>query len=246
MIAQVADRVVDEVLGQVVAVCDRSRRVDVFVAAHELGMELVGLAAQEAVEAVEPSGQRPVVERPGGGALVARREMPLAHHEGREAVRTQHLGDGGRRRGDGAPHVRKARVEVRDAAHAHRVMVSAGEEAGPGRRAHGRDMEVVVAESAGGESIDVGRLDGRPVAAEVPVPRVVEQDHDCVRRAGCGHGERWPVRCRLGDSAADRAAERFCVHDPPGCRPPTFVTVRRRHRRSHRSLWVTATSCCDR
>ena len=45
--------VVDQVLAEVVAVGRRRGRVDVVVVVDELGVELVGLAVEEAVEAVE-------------------------------------------------------------------------------------------------------------------------------------------------------------------------------------------------
>ena len=59
--------------------------------------------------------------------------MPLAESERSVAMVAQHLGH---RRGGGryhAPAVRVAAIDVRDKSHADRVMVSSGEQAGPGR-----------------------------------------------------------------------------------------------------------------
>ena len=59
------DRVVDQVLAQVVAVLGARGRVDAVVVVGEVGGVLVGLAFEEPVEAVEPALQRPLVVRAG-------------------------------------------------------------------------------------------------------------------------------------------------------------------------------------
>ena len=53
---------VDQVLGEVVALLRRARRVDPVVVVGEVGGELVGLAVEEAVEAVEAPLERPAVD----------------------------------------------------------------------------------------------------------------------------------------------------------------------------------------
>src|SRR5205814_5386333 len=58
---------VDEVLGQVVALLPRARRVDLVVVADEGGRELVGLAAEEAIPALEATSQWP--RGPGAGLV---------------------------------------------------------------------------------------------------------------------------------------------------------------------------------
>src|SRR5207244_11895852 len=55
-----ADRLIDEVLAQVVPVLRPAGRFDVVVVGGQLGVELVSLSLQEAVEAVEALLQRPV------------------------------------------------------------------------------------------------------------------------------------------------------------------------------------------
>ncbi len=65
------------------------------VVADEFGVELVGLALEEAVEPVEAAGERPLVERAGGRALFHRGEVPLADAERGVALLAQHLGNGG-------------------------------------------------------------------------------------------------------------------------------------------------------
>ena len=207
--------VVDEVLGHVVAVLGAAGRVDVVVVVGQLGVELVGLALEEAVEAVEALLQRPVVVRAGGRALApsgARCHLPSG--EGGVAVvaaapRPRVAACGVMR----APHVREAGVPVRDAAHADRVVVAAGQQAGPSRRAQRGGVEVGVAQAARRRA---GRWSGvsmrRAVAAEVGEAGVVEDDHHHVGRPGPGRVGRGPggVRPpRLGvlDQATDPTGE---------------------------------------
>ena len=75
------DRLVGEVLGEVVAVPGpRGGSIDVVVGL-ELGRPLVRVAAEEAVEALEAEAERPAVERTRRAPLPARREVPLADGE---------------------------------------------------------------------------------------------------------------------------------------------------------------------
>ena len=48
----------------------RGRSLNVVVIAHQVGVELVGLALEETVEAVEAPAERPLIEGPGGRALL--------------------------------------------------------------------------------------------------------------------------------------------------------------------------------
>ena len=57
------DRLVGQVLGEVVALLRRARRLDEVVVVHELRVVLVGLAAHEPVEALEAATERPLVPR---------------------------------------------------------------------------------------------------------------------------------------------------------------------------------------
>ena len=85
------DRLVDQVLGQVVALLRRARRLDLVVVVDQVGIPLARVAAEEPVEALEAAPQRPAVVRPGRRLLVARRQVPLADHVGVVAVLEQHL-----------------------------------------------------------------------------------------------------------------------------------------------------------
>ena len=127
------DGVVDEVLAHVVAAAGPPRGVDVVVVAGEGGAELVGLALEESVVAVEATLQRPLVEGPGRTGLLHRREVPFADGEGCVALVVEHLGEGCGVVGDVSGHVGEAGVEVRHGPHPDGVVVASGEQGGPGR-----------------------------------------------------------------------------------------------------------------
>ena len=85
------DRLVGQVLAEVVALLRRPRLRDRRVVLGQVGIPLVRLAAEEAVEALEPAAERPAVERPGRRVLLRRREVPLAEAERVVALLEQHL-----------------------------------------------------------------------------------------------------------------------------------------------------------
>ena len=206
---------IDEILRHVVAVVGAGRWLDGVVVAHQLGMELVGLAVEEAVEAVEAPAEGPLVERPGGRALLHGCEMPLADGEGGVAVVAQHLGDRGGSGADVAEHVGEAGAEVGHRAHAGPVLRPSGEQGGTGGGAQGSDVEVGELQSVARERIDVRRVDLAAVAAELGEPGVVEQhDHD-VRGVAAGVRELLEPGLRLGQCAADRSFESSDLMDPP-------------------------------
>ncbi len=208
-------RLVDQVFAQVVPVRRARRWIDRVVVAHELGVELVGLAFQESVEPVEPAGQRPLVERTGSRALLHRGEVPLADAEGGVALLAQHLGHGGGVVRDVAELVREPGAEVGDRPHPDRVLGPAGEQRRPRRRAQRGHVEIRELDTLGGKGIDVRRVDVGPVATELGEARVVEQDDHHI---GCvGTGVWWLVKpgLRIGQRAADRPFEaRWACH---GC-----------------------------
>ena len=179
------DRVVDEILGEVVAVLDRSRRVDEVVVVRERGRVLVRLTAEEAVEAFEAATERPAIAARGEVHFVVGREVPLADRPRRVAVRDEHLGEERIRRRDAAVVSGEAGREVGDATHAVRVMVASGEQARARRRAQRGRVEVAVAQPAGGETVEDGCVEIGAEATELREADVVEHDqHDvrCVRR----------------------------------------------------------------
>ena len=75
-VAQVRERVVDEVFGEVVA--GVGRWFDAVVVVPEVRHPLIGAAVQEAVVVVEAAPERPMVERAERTRVARRREVPLA------------------------------------------------------------------------------------------------------------------------------------------------------------------------
>ena len=227
VVGEIADGLVDQVGGQVIA---RWRslpgRIDRRVVAHQLGRVLVGLGIHEAVVAVEAAAERPAVERAGGAGLGERRDVPLAQHVVAIAVRAQHLGDGAGLARDLAAIARVARIEVGEAADAHRMMVAAGQQGGARGRAHRRGVEAGVAQAAAGDGVDGRRGDGRAVAAEVGEADIVEQDDQDVGGALLVHAKRTagslgPVGRGLPDRLADCRRHAFprCFASCPTPRP---------------------------
>src|SRR5579872_4502470 len=100
-------------------------------------------------------------------------------------------------------------------------MVAPGEQRGAGRRTQRRGMEIGVAQTTLGEAIDVRRIDGRTVAAEMREAGIVEQDDDDVRRSIAWLRQIRPPRLRLGDRGPDPALELVCHRVPPRPFVPT-------------------------
>ena len=133
-----ADGLVGQVLAQVVALLGPARRLDVVVVADQVRGPVVGVALEEPVVALEAEAERPGVERPGGRALPARREVPFADGHGRVAGVAQEAGERGGRLGQAGVVAGEGQRDVGQEAHPDRVVVAPGEERGPGRASTGR------------------------------------------------------------------------------------------------------------
>ena len=74
-------RLVDQIGGQVVALLRRLRRLDLMVVVDQIRVVLVGVAAEEAVEALEAAAQRPAVVGPAALICSAgvRCHLPIAN-----------------------------------------------------------------------------------------------------------------------------------------------------------------------
>ena len=96
-----ADRLVGQVLAEVVALFGPAGRVDVVVVADQIGGPVVGVALEEAVVALETEAERPRVEGPGRRALPSGGQVPLPDGQRRVAGVAQQAGSaaavGGRR-----------------------------------------------------------------------------------------------------------------------------------------------------
>ena len=92
-VAHELDRLVGQVLREVVAVLGLRRLLDRMVVLDEVRIPLVRLAAEEAVEALEAAAERPAPLPGGHVRLLAGGEVPLADRVRVPAALVQHLGD---------------------------------------------------------------------------------------------------------------------------------------------------------
>ena len=171
---------------------------------------LPGAAAEEAVEVLEAPAIRPAVEWSGRPLLAVGRQVPLAERRRAVAVVAQDRGQGRgvtRQRGGVA---RIAAGELAHGAEADRVAVAAGEQRRPGRRADGRDMEAVVADTALGHPGVVRGLDRAAERARVAEAGVVDEHEQDVRRTigRRGMADEIPVRLGSGEGPVGDPAER--------------------------------------
>ena len=183
VIGDEADRLIDQVGRQVIAVRVGAGRIDMRVVGNQFRRELIGLSVEEAIEAIKAAAERPAVEWPGGAAFGQRRNVPFADHVVAIAVRPQHFRQRPRLARDLAAISRVAAVEIGETADADRMMVAPGEQRRARRRAHRGGVEARIAQAFGGELVDGRRLDGRAIAAEIGESDIVEQHDENVRRA---------------------------------------------------------------
>jgi len=120
VIADKADRMVDQIRRQVITAGVGTGRINMRVVGDEFRGILIGLGIEEAVEAIEATPQRPAVERPGGAALGQWRHMPFADHVVAVAVDAQHFRQRSSLARDLAAVARKAGVEIGETADADR------------------------------------------------------------------------------------------------------------------------------
>ena len=122
------DGVVGQVLGEVVALLRSTPRLHRGRALIQRWMPLVGFAADEPEEVLEPAAAGgPGVERSQRAGLIHRHLMALAELRGRIAVQLERLGQRRRCVRSDAGVARGRRGDFRDATHADRVVVAAGE-----------------------------------------------------------------------------------------------------------------------
>ena len=188
LLARPGDELVGQVFGQVVALGRRLRRLDRRRAFIERRIPLVVLAADEAVEVLEPSAAgRPRVERTGRARLPHRHLVALAELRGRVAIELE--GQRERRLGVGQHRAlaRSRGGDLGDAAHADRMMVAPGEQRLPRGRAQRRGVEARVLQPALRQLVEVRRLARAAECAGGAVADVVDENHQHVGRA-----LRWP------------------------------------------------------
>ena len=173
------DRLVGEILGQVVALLGGLLWLHRGRALVEGWIPLVVLSADEAVEVLEPRAGRPHVEGPHRARLPDRHLVALAELRRGVAVHPQDVRHRGLR-------VRSQRAvaggrcgHLGDAAHANRVVIAPAEECGSGGRAQSGGVESVVAETVRCQPLEVrciARTAERARRAEAHIVQQHDQD----------------------------------------------------------------------
>ena len=181
-----SDRLVDQVLAEVVTLLGRARRLHLVVVVHQVRIPLAGVTAQEAVEALEAAPQRPPVERARARLLVARRQVVLPDHERAVTVLQEHLGQEAVLERDHAVVPGITARQLGDGGHRVAVMVAARQDARTARRAQRRRVHVAVPQAVRRERIETGRLDRAAVTAQLAEPRVIQHDEQHIRRTLAG------------------------------------------------------------
>ena len=183
LLADPLDRLVRQVLGEVVALLGRAVGLDRDRVAVQRRRPLIRLRPHEPIEVLEPAaGRRPRVERPHRARLPHRHLMALAELRRRVAVELQRLGQ---RRGRVRTHravAGRRRRDLGDPAHPDRVMVAPGQQRLPRRRAQRRRVEAVVLQPGGSQALRRRRRARTAERARGAEADVVEQHHDDVRR----------------------------------------------------------------
>ena len=205
------DRFVGHVLGEVVALLGRLLRLDRGRPLVDRRVVLVRLAADEAVEVLEPpAARRPRVEGPHRARLPHRNLVALPELRRRVAVQLQRLGE--RRAGVRADRVvaGRRRRDLGDPTHPDRVVVPSAEERGPRRRAERGRVEAVELEPLGCEALRRRRLAGAAERAGGAEAGVVDQDDQDVRRTGrrTQRLDRREGRVRIAGVLVDRTVVR--------------------------------------
>ena len=177
------DRPIGHVLGEVVPLLRGPVRLDRHGVPVDRRRPLVRLGADEAVEVLEPAAPgRPRIERAHRAGLPHRHLVALAELGGGVAVQLQRLRQ--RRlvlRADRAVPGRR-RGDLGDPTHPHRMMVPTGQQRLPGRRTQRRRVEPGVAQPTLGEPLEVRRVDRAAERRRRTETRIIEQDHQHVRR----------------------------------------------------------------
>ena len=182
-VVDVLDGAVGEVHREVVALLRRTGLVDRVVVVDQVRIPLVGLRAEETVEAVEAAPERPAASGRGEVHLVLGGQVPLSDGGGAEALVDQHLSHRGALGRNVPVGIREADGRLGDAGHPVRGVVAAGQQARPGRRAQGSRVPLGVAQTRRRDPVDVRGVDQTAITTETGEAHVVQHDVEHVRRS---------------------------------------------------------------
>ena len=164
---------------------------------------LVGVAAHETVEVLEPHAGRPLVERTRLARLIDRRVVILSEPRRAVAVLQENATNRGAILADHAVVTGEARRDLRDHTEPDRVVVAPGDQCSPGRRAQRGRVEIGVAQPAGGDAVQRRRRNDAAECGWCTKADVVGEDQQDVRRALWRDHARRPGRFRLGSVEVD-------------------------------------------
>ena len=183
LLAHPLDRVRRQIVIEVVALLRRPPWLHRRRALIERRIPLIGLATEEAVEVVEPHPGRPLPIRAHRARLPHRHLVALAELRRAVAIEVEDLRQ---RRGRVRPHrvvAGRGRRELGDVPHPHGVVVAAGEQRRPGRRAQRRRVKARVLQPLRREPLEVRRPARAAERTRGAEADVVDQHHQDVRGA---------------------------------------------------------------
>ena len=183
LLAHPRDRLVGQVLGEVVALLRRLFRLDRRRPLIQRGVPLVVLAADEAVEVLKARTGRPHPERTHRTRLPDRDLVALAELRGRVAVELEGLCERRLRVRTQRVLPRRRRRGLGDAPHPDRVMVAARQQRRPRRRAQRGRVKARVLQALATEPLERRRATRATERTRRPEAHVVEQHDQHVRRA---------------------------------------------------------------
>ena len=164
------DRLVRQILTQVVALLRGAGRFDLVVVVVQVRGPLAGVPAEEAVEPLEPAAQGPAVVRAGRGLVLRGHQVPLADHVGAVALLHQHLRQEAVLERDAAVVAGVPGGDLVDRRRRVRMVVAAGDDARAGRRTQRGGVHVRVEQPARSQRVDARRGDWAAVAVQLPNP----------------------------------------------------------------------------
>ena len=185
LLADPGDGLVGHVLGEVVALLGRGRRLERGGPLVDGGEVLVGLTPDEAVEVLEATARRPLGERPHRARLPDRDLVALAELRGGVPVHPQGVGQWCRGVGPNRAVPGGGRGQLGDGAHAHGVVVPAGQQGLTGGRTERGRVEPGVPQAARGQAVGGGRVDEATEGGGRAETDIVEE-HD--EHVGCPLG----------------------------------------------------------